>query len=152
MISKRVTLAGQVITTEKLKKLVFLVFEYYICYMPNEKSKIAETALYDKLFREISPVFLTVFAEKVLGLDIIEYTELKDKLQMTRQKETDSLRKVTDRSGSTFILQLEIQNTPPAHQAVRALYRQWSCGYARPTGIAGVQLPLYANVIFRTAV
>ena len=56
-----------------------------------------------------SPVFLTVFAEKVLGLDIIEYAELKDKLQMTRQKETDSLRKVTDRSGNTFILQLEIQ-------------------------------------------
>jgi len=77
--------------------------------MPNEKNRLTETAIYDKLFREISPVFLTVFAEKVLGLDIVEYSELKDKLQITRQKETDSLRKARDRNGDTFIFQLEIQ-------------------------------------------
>lgn len=28
--------------------------------MPNEKNKITEAAVYDKLFREISPVFLKV--------------------------------------------------------------------------------------------
>lgn len=77
----------------------------------NERNKVTETALYDKLFREISPVFLTVFVEKVLGLDIVEYAELKDKLQVTRQKETDTLRKVKDRQGNVFILQVEIQST-----------------------------------------
>ncbi|SEL41220.1 RpnC/YadD family protein [Parapedobacter koreensis] len=87
--------------------------------MPNEKNKIAETALYDKLFREISPIFLTVFVEKVLGLDIVEYTELKDKLQMTRQKETDTLRKVTDRNGDTFILHLEIQRKNESNMAIQ---------------------------------
>ena len=87
--------------------------------MPNEKNSIRESALYDKLFREISPIFLTMFAEKVLGLDVVEYAELKDKLQMTRQKETDSLRKVTDRSGNTFILQLEIQKENDPYMAER---------------------------------
>ena len=77
--------------------------------MPNEKNKITEAAIYDKLFREISPVFLTMFVEKVLGLDIVEFTELKDKLQITRQKETDTLRKVKDSEGNVFILQVEIQ-------------------------------------------
>jgi len=77
--------------------------------MPKEKNKIIESAIYDKLFREISPVFLAVFVEKVLGLDIVEYTELKDKLQITRQKETDTLRKVIDSQGNVFILQVEIQ-------------------------------------------
>lgn len=87
--------------------------------MPDEKNKISETALYDKLFREISPVFLTVFAEKVLGLDIVEYSELKDKLQLTRQKETDTLRKVKDRKGNVFILQVEIQSTNNSKMAVQ---------------------------------
>src|SRR5690606_24382211 len=69
--------------------------------------------------REISPVFLTVLVEKVLGLDIVEYTELKDKLQITRQKETDTLRKVKDRQGNVFILQVEIQSTNNPKMAVQ---------------------------------
>lgn len=87
--------------------------------MPNEKKKISETALYDKLFREISPVFLAVFVEKVLGLDIVEYTELKDKLQVTRQKETDTLRKVKDSQGNIFILQVEIQTSNNPKMAIQ---------------------------------
>ena len=87
--------------------------------MPKEKTKITETAIYDKLFREISPVFLAVFVEKVLGLDIVEYTELKDKLQITRQKETDTLRKVKDRQGNVFILQVEIQTRNNPKMAVQ---------------------------------
>src|SRR5690606_10381447 len=85
-----------------------------------EKNKITESAIYDKLFREISPVFLTVFIEKVLGLDIVEYTELKDKLQVTRQKETaDTLRKVKDSEGNVFILQVEIQTRNNPRMAIQ---------------------------------
>lgn len=87
--------------------------------MPNEENKITETAIYDKLFREISPVFLTMLVEKVLRLDIVEYTELKDKLQITRQKETDTLRKVKDRNGNVFILQVEIQTRNNPKMAVQ---------------------------------
>ncbi|PPK98961.1 hypothetical protein [Parapedobacter indicus] len=87
--------------------------------MPNEKNKITEAAIYDKLFREISPVFLMVLVEKVLGLDIVEYTELKDKLQITRQKETDTLRKVRDSNGNVFILQIEIQTQNNPKMAVQ---------------------------------
>lgn len=60
-----------------------------------------------------------MFVEKVLGLGIVEFTELKDKLQMTRQKETDTLRKVTDGNGDTFILQLEIQKENEKDMAER---------------------------------
>ncbi len=87
--------------------------------MPNEENKITEAAIYDKLFREISPVFLTVFVEKVLRLDIVEYTELKDKLQVTRQKETDTLRKVKDSNGNVFIMQVEIQTRNNPKMAVQ---------------------------------
>ena len=87
--------------------------------MPNEKNKITEAAVYDKLFREISPVFLKVFVEKVLRLNIIEYTELKDKLQVTRQKETDTLRKVKDSEGNVFILQVEIQTSNNSKMAIQ---------------------------------
>ena len=87
--------------------------------MPKEKTKITETAIYDKLFREISPVFLAVFVEKVLGLEIVEYTELKDKIQVTRQKETDTLRKVKDSQGNVFILQVEIQTSNNPNMALQ---------------------------------
>ncbi|SEN32773.1 conserved hypothetical protein (putative transposase or invertase) [bacterium A37T11] len=70
--------------------------------------KLNESQRFDKIFREISPVFLSVFIEKVLKLDIVESVELKDKLQLTRQRETDTLRKVTDRKGDTYILHVEI--------------------------------------------
>src|SRR5690606_12407039 len=98
----------------------FHVVISYIYVMPDEKNKITESAIYDKLFREISPVFLTVFIEKVLGLDIVEYTELKDKLQVTRQKETaDTLRKVKDSEGNVFILQVEIQTRNNPRMAIQ---------------------------------
>ncbi len=73
------------------------------------KAANEETHRFDKIFREISPVFLSVFIEKILKLDIVKSEELKDKLQLTRQRETDTLRKVTDRKGKTFILHLQIQ-------------------------------------------
>lgn len=87
--------------------------------MPKEKNKITEPAIYNKLFREISPVFLAVFVEKVLGLDTVEYTELKDKLQITRQKGTDTLRKVKDSQRNVFILQVEIQTRNNPKMAVQ---------------------------------
>jgi len=46
-------------------------------------------------------------------------SELKDKLQVTRQKETDTLRKVTDSNGNTFIFHLEIQRKNETNMAVQ---------------------------------
>lgn len=44
---------------EKIKANLFslCINIFYICRMPNEREKITEAALYDKLFREISPIF-----------------------------------------------------------------------------------------------
>src|SRR5690606_26298781 len=50
---------------------------------------------------------------------IIEYTELKDKLQVTRLKETDTLRKVKDSQGNIFILQVEIQTSNNPKMAIQ---------------------------------
>lgn len=74
---------------------------------------------YDKIFREISPHFLSVLIERVLKLDIVEFEELKDKLQVTRQTETDALRKVTDFRGNTYILHIEIESRNDPSMAAR---------------------------------
>src|SRR5690554_4301004 len=76
----------------------------------RSKNKSTEIASYDKIFREVSPSFLSVLTERVLKLDVVEFEELKDKLQVTRQLETDTLRKVTDSKGNTSILHVEIES------------------------------------------
>lgn len=78
-----------------------------------------EVSAYDKIFREVSPHFLSVLIDQVLKLDIVEFEELKDKLQVTRQTETDTLRRVTDRKGNTYILHIEIESRNDPTMALR---------------------------------
>lgn len=85
----------------------------------REKRKSEQVAIYDKIFREISPLFLSVLIDRVLKLDIADFVELKDKLQVTRQTETDTLRKVTDRDGNTYILHIEIESKNDSTMAAR---------------------------------
>ncbi|MOA26010.1 hypothetical protein D3C78_1467750 [compost metagenome] len=48
--------------------------------------------------------------EKVLKLNIVATEEVKDKIQITKQKEVDALRIVTDASGETYVLRLEFES------------------------------------------
>lgn len=59
--------------------------------------------------------------EKVLKIHLVHSEDLPDKIQITRQKEADLLRKVTDQNGHTFVLHLEIQTRDDPDMAYRML-------------------------------
>jgi predicted transposase YdaD len=64
---------------------------------------------YDKILKEnIAAIFLPL-AEKFLGIHISKSEELKDKVQVTLEKEPDFIRIVETRAGERFILHIEFQ-------------------------------------------
>jgi len=77
--------------------------------IPEDDHQKIESQRFDKFFRQNMRFHMPGITEKVLGLHIVEFTELKDKQQLTHQLEVDVLRKVTDTDGNTYILHVEIQ-------------------------------------------
>ena len=74
---------------------------------------------YDKIIKEnIEAVFLPLL-EKFTGIKITESFEVKDKIQITLEREPDFLKKVIDQSGNEFILQLEFQTQNDAEMVYR---------------------------------
>jgi hypothetical protein len=66
---------------------------------------------YDKILKEnIAALFLPL-SEKYLNIRIVRAEELKDKLQITIEKEPDFIRIVETDTGERFILHLEFQST-----------------------------------------
>ncbi len=64
---------------------------------------------YDKILKEnIAAIFLPL-AEKFLGIHILKSEELKDKVQVTLEKEPDFIRTVETQEGERFILHIEFQ-------------------------------------------
>ncbi|SEM05108.1 hypothetical protein SAMN05216436_101266 [bacterium A37T11] len=79
---------------------------------------------YDKVFRENMRHTLPRIIKDVLKLDIVSFQELKDKIQITKEKEVDTLRLVTDSKGAQYILQLEYESENKPYQHFRmAEYR-----------------------------
>lgn len=78
--------------------------------MPNNNSNPNQYSQYDKILRENMRFTLPGIIQKVLKLDIVSTEELKDKIQITRQKEVDALRIVTDTAGNTYVLQVEFES------------------------------------------
>jgi len=76
---------------------------------PDIDNRTSESQRYDKLFRQNMRHIMPGIIEKVLDLRIVSSSDLKDKLQTTKQLEVDALRKVTDADGHTYILHIEIQ-------------------------------------------
>lgn len=64
---------------------------------------------YDKIIRENLEVTLPEIIRDVLGLQIAESEELPDDLQHTKERKPDTLKKITDSQGYTYILQVEFQ-------------------------------------------
>ena len=66
---------------------------------------------FDNILKEnIEEVFLPL-AEKMLGISIKETFELKDKIQITIEREPDFLKIIIDQNGKKWILHLEFQTT-----------------------------------------
>jgi hypothetical protein len=72
-----------------------------------EKKK--ETNQYDKVIRENLDITLPVIIRDLLRLDVFLSEGLPDGIQYTKERKADSLRKVTDSSGNTYVLQIEFQ-------------------------------------------
>jgi len=68
-----------------------------------------QASQYDKIIKENLEVTLPVIIRELLGLDIVKSEELPDDIQHTKERKPDSLKKVTDSAGKTFILHLEFQ-------------------------------------------
>ena len=80
--------------------------------------------IYDRIFKEnIEPLIPFLF-EKVLHLyDVRKTEELKDKLQITLERETDYIRKVVfdGEAWRNYILQIEIQTTDDLEMVFRMI-------------------------------
>lgn len=77
--------------------------------MPDINSR-KQGGRYDKILRENMPLILPGIMKNVLKLNIKDSLPFKDKLQITRQKEVDSLSLVTDVTGKSFLLQIEFES------------------------------------------
>lgn len=77
--------------------------------MAVEKQEPRQVNQYDKIFRENMDVALPGIMRSMLGIEAVEMEELPDSIQHTNERKPDVLKKVTDRSGATFVLQIEVQ-------------------------------------------
>jgi len=77
--------------------------------MPKNNNNTKQASQYDKIIKENLEVTLPVIIRDVLGLDILISEELPDDVQHTKERKPDALKKVTDTSGNTYILQVEFQ-------------------------------------------
>ena len=77
---------------------------------PDKINERLQGSRFDKILRENMPYAMPGITEKVLKLNIVSTQELKDKIQITRQKEVDVLRIVTDTKGDKYILHLEFES------------------------------------------
>ncbi|SEM17881.1 hypothetical protein SAMN05216436_102145 [bacterium A37T11] len=87
----------------------------------DDVHKKIESQRFDKIFRQNMPVIFQMIMEKIFGLQIVDFTDLKDKLQTTKQLEVDALRKVTDVNGKSYIVHLETQTRNDGEIVVRLL-------------------------------
>lgn len=77
--------------------------------MPDMTRSRLQGSKYDKILRENMRVAMPGIMKNVLGLHIADVQELKDKIQITRQKEVDALQIITDTAGNTYILHMEFE-------------------------------------------
>lgn len=84
---------------------------------PDKINNRLQGGKFDKVLRENMRFAMPGIMEKVLKMNIVSSEELKDKIQITRQKEVDVLKIVTDAEGDSYILHLEFEssNKPKMH-------------------------------------
>jgi len=77
--------------------------------MAKQSNKDNQAGQYDKIIKENLEITLPVIIRDVLGLDIALSEELPDDIQHTKERKPDALKKVTDTTGFTYVLQVEFQ-------------------------------------------
>jgi hypothetical protein len=87
--------------------------------MAKQKRKGGQASQYDKIIKENLEITLPVIIRDVLGLDIAQSEELPDDIQHTKERKPDALKKVTDTTGHTYVLQVEFQTTDEKEMVYR---------------------------------
>ena len=64
---------------------------------------------FDKVFKENLEVTFPLIMKKVLELNILTSEEIPDDVQHTKERKPDALKKLTDASGTTYLLHLEFR-------------------------------------------
>jgi hypothetical protein len=75
----------------------------------SKESIKKEANLYDKIFKENIDAVIENFIHKILKIDFVKSEKITFKLQRTREREADFLKKITDKEGNNFILHIEYQ-------------------------------------------
>jgi predicted transposase/invertase (TIGR01784 family) len=73
------------------------------------KRRNAQANQYDKIFKENLEAALPGLIKNLLGIHAVHTEELPDDIQHTKERKPDVLKKVTDKSGETFVLHIEFQ-------------------------------------------
>jgi hypothetical protein len=78
--------------------------------MPKKPNERLQGSKYDKILRENMPFILPGIMKNIFKLNLVKNVPLKDKIQITRQKEVDALNLVTDADGKSFLVQVEFES------------------------------------------
>ncbi|HEY8970631.1 MAG TPA: hypothetical protein VIM64_16105, partial [Puia sp.] len=78
---------------------------------PDSGSTSRQVNQYDKILRENMEAFLPGVIKNLLDIHVVYAEELPDDVQHTKERKPDVLKKITDDSGETFVLQIEFQST-----------------------------------------
>ena len=73
------------------------------------KKKKRQSAQYDKIFKENIEAVISSIMQNVLEITAVSMEELPDDIQHTKERKPDTLKKITDDKGNTFVLQIEFQ-------------------------------------------
>lgn len=76
----------------------------------QDKNLRKQGSRYDKILRENMPFILPGIMKNIFKLNLIGSVPLKDKIQITRQKEVDALSLVTDADGKSYLVQVEFES------------------------------------------
>lgn len=73
------------------------------------KKKKHQSSQYDKIFKENIEAVITSIMQNVLEITAVSMEELPDDIQHTKERKPNTLKKITDDKGNTFVLQIEFQ-------------------------------------------
>ncbi|MEA5461969.1 hypothetical protein VB796_23060 [Arcicella sp. LKC2W] len=73
----------------------------------NKKKR--QSNQYDKIFKENIEAVISSIMQNILEITAVSMEELPDDIQHTKERKPDTLKKITDDKGNTFVLQIEFQ-------------------------------------------
>ena len=73
------------------------------------KKKKRQSSQYDKIFKENIEAVISSIMQNILQITAVSMEELPDDIQHTKERKPDTLKKITDDKGNTFVLQIEFQ-------------------------------------------